>query len=374
MSEYQWIEFRAIETPLDDEQLEFMHTQSSRAEISRWSFTNEYNFGSFRGDAIEMMQRGYDLYVHYANYGIRRIYMRFPDGFAFAEDLEPFLLDEEITWLADDRGSGGILAIDPEGDAGTWDWFENAEGLASDLVPLREMIDRGDMRGLYLAHLSLCYDDEALEPPVPAGLGDQEHSIDRMAEFLEIDTDLIQVASEGSPSNPKSTSDQQAIETWIEPLSKQQLADELRKTLDSPNRYPNQLLRHVRQLASVTPTSNPPSRTIGSLRARVTEIEEKRRRERELAAEQSRKKREEAEAKALQIQIDAVANNPGATMLRIDKAIAQKNRPGYQIAADELMLLAKACGAPMATAKAEDIRIKYPSRTALASILKTAGF
>ncbi len=48
MSEYQWIEFRAIDAPLDDEQVKFMHTQSSRAEISHWSYTNEYNFGDFR--------------------------------------------------------------------------------------------------------------------------------------------------------------------------------------------------------------------------------------------------------------------------------------------------------------------------------------
>jgi len=374
MSEYQWIEFRAIDAPLDDEQVKFMHTQSSRAEISRWSFTNEYNFGDFRGDAIEMMRRGYDLHVHYANFGIRRIYLRFPDGFAFADELESYLLDEEITWLADDQGSGGILMIDPEGDAGTWDWFDDVNGLASDLVPLREMIDRGDMRGLYMAHLSLCYEEDEMEPPVPAGLGDQNHSLQRLGEFLEFDTDLIQVASEGSQPLQKATSDHKAIEAWIQPLSKKQLADELRNLLGKPNQYPSQLLRQVRKSASTSPTSQQASRTIGALRARASEIEDKRRHEHEQAAEAERKKREEAAAKALQKTLSAIADNPDATLLRIDTAIAEKNRPGYQRAADELTLLAKACGSPLAQGKAEAIRMKYPARTALSSILKKAGF
>ncbi|KAA5538011.1 hypothetical protein FYK55_27730 [Roseiconus nitratireducens] len=73
MSEYQWIEFRAVDAPLDDAALDFMHEQSTRAQIDRWKFTNEYHFGEFRGDANEMMRRGYDVHVHYANYGVRRM-------------------------------------------------------------------------------------------------------------------------------------------------------------------------------------------------------------------------------------------------------------------------------------------------------------
>jgi hypothetical protein len=50
MSEDQYVAFRAVDRPLTDEQIEFAHTQSSRAEISRWSFSNEYHYGDFRGD------------------------------------------------------------------------------------------------------------------------------------------------------------------------------------------------------------------------------------------------------------------------------------------------------------------------------------
>ena len=80
MSEYQYVEFRAIDRPLDDKALAFMQRQSTRAEITRWSFTNEYHFGDFHGNAIEMLRRGYDLHLHYANFGIRKLMFRLPRG------------------------------------------------------------------------------------------------------------------------------------------------------------------------------------------------------------------------------------------------------------------------------------------------------
>jgi len=53
MSEYQYVHFLAIDRPPDDRQLEYMEQQSTRAEITRWEFTNEYNYGDFRGNARE---------------------------------------------------------------------------------------------------------------------------------------------------------------------------------------------------------------------------------------------------------------------------------------------------------------------------------
>lgn len=47
MGEYQYLEFRAVDRPLTSSELEYAHQQSTRAEISKWSFTNEYHFGDF---------------------------------------------------------------------------------------------------------------------------------------------------------------------------------------------------------------------------------------------------------------------------------------------------------------------------------------
>ena len=80
MSEHQYIAFRAIDCPVSKEDLEYMRQQSSRAEITPWSFDNEYHYGDFRGNAVEMLHRGYDLHLHYANYGIRKLLIRFPQA------------------------------------------------------------------------------------------------------------------------------------------------------------------------------------------------------------------------------------------------------------------------------------------------------
>ena len=78
MSEYQVVAFRAIDAPVSEKNLEYMRRQSSRAEITPWTFDNEYHFGDFRGKADEMLRRGYDLHLHYANFGIRRLMIRLP--------------------------------------------------------------------------------------------------------------------------------------------------------------------------------------------------------------------------------------------------------------------------------------------------------
>ncbi|MCS7470039.1 hypothetical protein NZK35_25625 [Stieleria sp. ICT_E10.1] len=91
------------------------------------------------------------------------------------------------------------------------------------------------------------------------------------------------------------------------------------------------------------------------------------------AAKEAERRRLEAE-QILQATLARIAENPDRSIARIDAAIAERNRPAYQRAAEELSLLAKACGNPMATAKAESIRAKYPTRRALSNELKKAGF
>ncbi len=78
MSEYQFFHFLAIDRPLNDEQLEFMQQQSTRATISRWEFKNEYHYSSFRGNVLKMLRSGFDVHLYFANYGIRQLMFRLP--------------------------------------------------------------------------------------------------------------------------------------------------------------------------------------------------------------------------------------------------------------------------------------------------------
>src|SRR6266550_2145969 len=80
MSEHQYVAFRAVDGPVSEKNLEYMRRQSSRAEISPWAFENEYHYGDFGGNAEEMLRRGYDVHLHYANFGIRKLLIRLPHG------------------------------------------------------------------------------------------------------------------------------------------------------------------------------------------------------------------------------------------------------------------------------------------------------
>jgi uncharacterized protein YqjF (DUF2071 family) len=48
MSEYQYYEFRAIDHPLTDRQMRELRAISTRAAISRRSFSNSYTFGDLK--------------------------------------------------------------------------------------------------------------------------------------------------------------------------------------------------------------------------------------------------------------------------------------------------------------------------------------
>ncbi len=62
MSEYQIVSFRAVDRPLNDQQMKFMESQSSRAEFTKWDYKVEYKYSSFRGNVEGMLRNGYDIF------------------------------------------------------------------------------------------------------------------------------------------------------------------------------------------------------------------------------------------------------------------------------------------------------------------------
>ena len=172
MSEFQYIGFRAAEKPVSDKDLEYMREQSSRAEITPWSFDNEYHYGDFRGDALKMLRRGYDLHLHYANFGIRKLLIRLPHNLPNTPGARPYFAEGGLEFLKDKQGQGGILSISPYHEAGDQDELWDVHEILDRLVPLRAEILEGDLRPLYLAHLAMMSDDEhdpeeTTEGPVP---------------------------------------------------------------------------------------------------------------------------------------------------------------------------------------------------------------
>lgn len=219
MSEHQFVAFRAIDRPVSKKNLEYMRRQSTRAEITSWEFSNEYDYGDFHGDTLEMLRRGYDLHLHYANFGIRKLLIRFPDG--LPEAAKPYLADGSLEFVKDKQGRGGVLSINPFLDPDDLEELWDLEPLPERLAPLRgEMLD-GDLRPLYIAHLAITCDsehdpEETTEAPVPAGLKKPTDAQQALMEFLGLSDSLIAAASRESPPLPKRTKQIDEYAEWLQ--------------------------------------------------------------------------------------------------------------------------------------------------------------
>jgi hypothetical protein len=220
MSEFQHIAFRAVDGPVSEENLEYMRRQSSRAEVTPWSFDNEYQYGDFRGNAIEMLRRGYDLHLHYANFGVRKLLIRLPHGLPDSKAAEPYLGKHAVQFLQDKDGAGGILSIDPYHEAGDLDELGDLGEFLDRLVPLRAEILNGDLRPLYLAHLAMACDDNhdpetTKEAPVPAGLEKPSGAQRTLVEFYGLSDALIAAAAQGCPAMPAHDDPQSQYTLWL---------------------------------------------------------------------------------------------------------------------------------------------------------------
>lgn len=371
MSEYQFVHFLTLDRPLDDKQLEFMQRQSSRAEVTKWEFTNEYHFGDFHGDAREMLRRGYDVHLHYANFGIRKLMFRLPAGLPCdRQTWKAFQSDYGLDWHADKQGRGGILEIQPEADAGTYneDVFEVDELLA-EIAPVRDLLMAGDLRPLYVAWLACNDDDEATEPPVPAGLNKLPPSLIAMAEFYEIGDDLLESVAERSPQLPKRGDDSDTrTKSWIARQSKDELQELVTRMLtEDVAGVRGETLARIRSESGATawPVSEP-SRTLGELRAAA-----------DIAHQQRKQRDAQAKEKARRERLAEIAANPQKLIAQAAALVKQRSTRSYEEAAQSLADLREALGRKdglrLAQLAAEKLRRENPTLKHLVSALRKHG-
>jgi len=220
VSEYQYYDFRAIDRPLDEQQMAELRTLSTRAEITRTSFTNVYHFGSFGGDPLAMVEEYFDAHLYIANWGTRQLVLRLPLRLLDLATAQQYCWAEPAE--AYQSGDNLILNFFSEDPDGVEDFDRDGEGWLASIVGVRDQLAAGDYRALYLAWLFLIQDgefgDEATEPPVPAGLGDLTGALHEFAEFLRIDPDLIAAAAQGSAPDAAGAADPARLAEWVTQL------------------------------------------------------------------------------------------------------------------------------------------------------------
>ncbi|MEU2871546.1 hypothetical protein ABZ769_20380 [Streptomyces olivoreticuli] len=213
MSEYQHYQFLALDRPLSDKQLAGVRELTTRAELTRTSFLNTYQWGDFKGSPDRLLEQCYDAFLYFANWGTRQLMLRWPTGQLPLEVAEPYCTSPS----AEARRHGGhtliTLTSDSEDDVEDFgDLFDYGDhgydtGREEQWLPsiarARPDVATGDLRLLYLAWLLSLHngdlDEDESEPPLPAGLATLPTSLTDLATFLRIDPDLIAAAAQPLP-------------------------------------------------------------------------------------------------------------------------------------------------------------------------------
>lgn len=269
MSEYQYYEFQAIDRPLGGADQEALRALSTRARITATSFMNSYEWGDFKGDPARLMDNWFDLHLYLANWGSRRLMIRWPARLADRHLLGAFLGEVDCAEL---RSAGQNLILDIAFDEVESEDWDDGSGWLAALAPLRADVLGGDLRLFYLLWLSAVEADAVApdEPEPMPGIGPMTGALEAFADFFHIDRDLVAAATEraadpiaGKPAS--STTAGPVIATMTDP----EKTSFLTRLFDGDAHAGSELRALVRhRLRSATDTPQIPARTVGDLRAR----------------------------------------------------------------------------------------------------------
>ncbi|MEM8638497.1 MAG: hypothetical protein AAGG51_06780 [Cyanobacteria bacterium P01_G01_bin.54] len=300
MSEFQYYEFRALDRPLTAQDKIYIQSLSSRVRPSRDQAIFTYSYGDFRGQPEDLLDRCFDIMLYMANFGVRRLMLRFPKGALDPKLFAPYCVDGCIAISTTKKSLILDLYLTCED---YYDWIEEENDWLDDLVTLRQEILAGDLRSLYLAWLQTAFAENTygdiakqIEPPIPPNLKPSSQyspALSNFVNFFEIDADLIAVAATAS-SEIEDTQAPEPIADWIAALPETERNAYLLRVVESDTAIGRELLQHLRQCNGRIPEQ--PSGCAPGTRRLVDLIElgqqqaEAREREAKAAAKRERKR------------------------------------------------------------------------------------
>lgn len=384
MSEYQYVTFQAVDSPLNDQQLEFAQRQSTRAQVSRWSLSVEYHYSSFRGDVDGLLRQGYDVYLQYADYGVREMKLRLPCGIPVPKSTwKKYVIGGNLHWKRNDKGSGGILTLCPYYEPGGLNEVWETQQYVDAAISLRARLITGDLRALYLLWLCTGGDDnndpeEMIEPPVPHGIGELANLEGELLTFFGLDPLLLIAAGKDVDPAPVDESQQQ-VTRWVNALGEQLAKDLLLRLLTSDTAsIKANLLARIRQTQARAgwPTSDQ-QRTFAEL-LQETSILRAQKNAEQVRKAQMRAKREQARKERLRAdRMKEMLKDPDKWLHESERLVAARGTGNYQAAAEILHDLRDAIGGDegdrMTRRQAVKLAKKYPTLNRLKSSLRKLG-
>ena len=373
MSEYQYYEFQAIDRPLTQEEQQAVAQLSSRVHPHPRRAVFVYHWSSFRGRSEDILAKYYDAMLYLANWGSRRLMFRFPKSLVDLEHMRRYNAatpdypsDFVNTYIQDEYAILDIQLNEEEG----LDWIEG-EGWLDSLISLRDAVLRGDYRLLYLAWLkgvtlaAYDVDEDALEPPVPPGLGDPTPALDSFVELFDLDTDLLHVAAQRS-TQPLPTPSGDDLQHAIAQLPSDEKDTFLLRLAQGE---PHLSLAFNRRLGGVNAVLQPDAqerRTLGQLLDAAQE-----------ETEQVRKQHvAQAEAKRI-AELEVLAQRESQAWRDVDALIREAKAKPYEKAVELLLKLKELAEYQRQPAAFQErlnqIYDQYSRRTALLRRLREAG-
>ena len=387
MSEYQYYEFLALDRPLSDAELAEVRMLSTRAEISRTRFVNEYQWGDFRGNPAALMDHWYDAHLYFANWGTRILMLRLPSAVLDVSTAHRYCDGDGA--IVRRSGKNVVLEWRSEDEDADEYWVDGNEGPLAALVGVRAELAAGDLRPLYLGWLAALganrygLDPEAgdaavLEPRVPPGLNRLTGSQRALADFLRVDADLLDAAAEESTAFGEAADDEDdvLVDRWIKGLSARQKDEALRRLLrrDRDPHVRTEMLRAVRP-RGIEP--GPGTRTVFSLLQAGAERAQARERERQRELVQERARREEDARRGRERRLDALAERGERPWAEVNALIAMKTARHYDEAVAllaDLEALSRRGGDPSAFAtRLAELRSAHQRKPSLIERLDRAG-
>ena len=266
MSEYQYYEFQAIDRPLTDKEMSELRGHSTRARITATSFINHYDWGSFKGDPDKWMEKYFDAFLYFANWGTREIKLRLPSMLLDPATAQMYCYGESAS-VREKNGKVVLSLISQDEDN---DWAEDEPSLST-LLGVRAELADGDLRSLYLGWLLQVQNgdlpDNNTEPPVPLGLAELSASLAGLADFLCIDCDLLHVAAQASVPLRPADVNQEKVRPWVAQLGGEEKDDLLTRLVIEGNQASIRELRqrYIKEHTAGNVEMQVPRRTVGEL-------------------------------------------------------------------------------------------------------------
>ena len=339
MSEYQYYEFQTADRRLSEKEMQELRSYSTRAVITPTSFSNEYSFGSFKGNPNAWMEKYFDGFVYLANWGTHELQLGLPANLLSSETARLYCAGEAASMR--EKSGKLILTFRSEEEAGG-EWVEGG-GVLSSLLRLRAGLAQGDLRSLYVGWLLNVQaggmEEEEAVPPVPPNLGEVSGALSELVDYLCIDRDLLAVAAEASLRKETRPAQLEDIAAWVTQLPAKEKDELLVRLIVGEDAVLGAELRSRfnRSRADSSPVSEAPRRRVGELLAAAKAFREQRQRKEARKAAEEKARQQHLAAIARQKHLDALAGREPELWTKVEELVATKLPKSYDLAVQHLV-------------------------------------